>query len=142
MYTFFAKIAHGFTKLSNTEKQFASSSQGIVWVCLTHNGCLTGSKICEFPINIVQMFKLIKILTGDNQVKYWYQCFSFILPKVIYHCLRRVLIWSFSSPYFSTLGLNKRICSVILLIKSECGNIRTKNTPNKDPSETVIYNLW
>ena len=46
----------------------------------------------------------------------------------------------FSGPYFSAFGLNMEIYKVNLRIQSECGKIRTRKTPNRDPFHAV--NIW
>ena len=48
------------------------------------------------------------------------------------HCVKSVLIQSFSSLYFTAFGLNAEIYIVNLRIQSKCGKIRTRNTPNTD----------
>ena len=55
------------------------------------------------------------------------------------HCIGSVRIWSFSGPYFPTLGL------INLRIQYECGKIRTRETPNTDTFHVVITkerNIW
>ena len=48
------------------------------------------------------------------------------------HCVKSVLIWSYSGPYFLALGLNTDRYAVSLCIQSESGKIWTRITPNKD----------
>ena len=48
------------------------------------------------------------------------------------HCMKSVLIWSFSGPFFLTFGLNMERYSVSLRIQSKCRNIRIRKTPNTD----------
>ena len=50
--------------------------------------------------------------------------------------LKRVRIRSYSGPYCPAFGLNTELC-----IQSECGNIRTRITPNTDTFYAVT-NLW
>ena len=56
----------------------------------------------------------------------------------VLHCLKSVLIRSFSGPYFHTFGLYTERHSVSLRIQPECGKIRTKKTPNTDTFHTVL----
>ena len=51
------------------------------------------------------------------------------------HCVKSVLIRSFSSPYFSTSRLNTERCSVSLRIQSK---IQTRKTPITDTFCAVI----
>ena len=51
------------------------------------------------------------------------------------HCVKSVLIRSFSSPYFSTFRLNTERCSVSLRIQSK---IQTRKTPITDTFCAVI----
>ena len=53
------------------------------------------------------------------------------------HCVKSVLIRSFSGPYFPTFELNMEGHFVSLCIQSECGKIRTKKTPNTDTFHTM-----
>ena len=48
------------------------------------------------------------------------------------HCVKSVLIQSFSGPYFPTFGLNMERYSVSLYIQSEYRKIRTRKNPNTD----------
>ena len=48
------------------------------------------------------------------------------------HCVKSIRICSFPGLYFPTFGLNTERHSVSLGIPSECGNIRTRKTPNTD----------
>ena len=50
----------------------------------------------------------------------------------LYHCVKSVRIQIFSAPYFPAFGLNKERYSVSLYIQSECGKMRTRETPNKE----------
>ena len=54
-------------------------------------------------------------------------CYCFL----IMHCVKSVLIRTFSGPYFPVFGL------VSLRIHSECGKIRTRKTPNTGTIHTV-----
>ena len=53
------------------------------------------------------------------------------------HCVKSVLIRSFSGPYFLAFGLNTERYSVSLHIQSECGKIRTRKIPNTDTFHAV-----
>ena len=48
------------------------------------------------------------------------------------HFVKSVLIWSFSGQYISVFGHTTERYGVSLWVKSECGKIRTKKTPNMD----------
>ena len=49
------------------------------------------------------------------------------------HCVKSVRIRSYSGAYFPTFGLNtERYYIVSLRMHSECGEIRTRITPNTD----------
>ena len=53
------------------------------------------------------------------------------------HCVKTVLIRSYSGPHFPAIGLNTEIYGVSLRIQSECGKIRTRITPNPNTFYTV-----
>ena len=58
--------------------------------------------------------------------------------KVVHnHCVKSVLIRSYSGPYFSGFGLNTERYSVSLRTQSECGKMWTRITPNMDTFNTV-----
>ena len=57
-------------------------------------------------------------------------CISVLLS--ISPCVNRVLIWSYSGPYFPAFGMNTERYSESLRIHSKCGKIRTRITPNTD----------
>ena len=48
------------------------------------------------------------------------------------HCVKSVRVQRFFGLYFPTLGWNTERYSVPLRSQSECGKIRTKNSPNRD----------
>ena len=52
-----------------------------------------------------------------------------IVEKVLLHCVKSVLIQSYSGPHFPAFGLNTERYSVSLRIQSECGEIRTRKNP-------------
>ena len=55
------------------------------------------------------------------------------LSKLLLHdSVKSVHIWSYSGPYFPAFGLNVERYFVSLRIQSECGNMRTRLTPNTD----------
>ena len=54
------------------------------------------------------------------------------------HCVKVVPIWSFPGPHFLAFGLNMERYSVSLRIQSECGEIRTRKTPNTDTFRAVL----
>ena len=56
------------------------------------------------------------------------------------HCVKSVLIRSFSGPYFSAFGLNMERHGVSFRIQSEFGKVRTRNTPNINTFHSV--NNW
>ena len=53
------------------------------------------------------------------------------------HCLKSIRIWSFSSPYFLVLRFNMEIYFLSGHIQSECGEMRTRKTPNTDTFQAV-----
>ena len=59
---------------------------------------------------------------------------------IVYHCVKRVRIRSYSGPYFPAFGLNTERYSGSLRIQSECGKIRTRIIPNTD-TFYVVYKL-
>ena len=54
------------------------------------------------------------------------------------HCVKSVLIRSFSGLYFPAFGLITERYGVSLRIQSECGKIRTRKTPNTDIFHAVL----
>ena len=52
-------------------------------------------------------------------------------------CVKSIRIRSYSGPYFPAFGLNTERYSVSLCIKSKCGKMRTRITPNTD-----IFTQW
>ena len=62
----------------------------------------------------------------------------FTSKSFFFHCVKSVVIWSFSGPYFPAFGLNTESCEVSLLcIQSKCGKMRTRKSPNTDTSHAV-----
>ena len=55
-----------------------------------------------------------------------------------FHCVQSVRIWSCSGPYFPVFGVNTERYSVSLLVQSECGEMRTRITPNTDTFYAVL----
>ena len=55
----------------------------------------------------------------------------------MYHCMKKVRIWSYSGPHFPPFGLNTERCGVSFRIQSECGKIRIRMTPNTDTFQRV-----
>ena len=55
-----------------------------------------------------------------------------------FHCVKSVRIWSYSGPHFPAFGLNMVRYIVSLRIQSECGNMRTRMTPNTDIFHAVF----
>ena len=62
-----------------------------------------------------------------------------IIIIIIIHCVKSVLIGSFSGPYFPAFGLNTERCRVSLRIQSDCGKMRTRRTPNTDTFYAVYF---
>ena len=67
------------------------------------------------------------------------RCFSIQVPRTGYicanHCVKGDRIWSFLVhifPHSDMLGLNTEIYCENLRIQSECGEMRTRKTPNTD----------
>ena len=48
------------------------------------------------------------------------------------YCIKSVRIWSYSGPHFPAFELNVERWGVSVRILSECGEIRTRITPNTD----------
>ena len=55
----------------------------------------------------------------------------------MYHCMKKVRIWSYSGPHFPPFGLNTERCGVSFRIQSKCGKIRIRITPNTDTFHRV-----
>ena len=55
-----------------------------------------------------------------------------------FHCVQSVRIWSCSGPYFPVFGVNTERYSVSLLVQSQCGEMRTRITPNTDTFYAVL----
>ena len=56
---------------------------------------------------------------------------------IIHHCVKRVRIRSFSSPYLHAFGLNTEKNGVSLHIQSEYEKIQTKKNPKTDTFHAV-----
>ena len=56
-----------------------------------------------------------------------------------FHCVKSVRIRSYASLYFSAFGLNTEIYFAALRIQFECGEIRTRITPNTDTFYAVSF---
>ena len=54
------------------------------------------------------------------------------------HSVKSVGIWSYSGPHFPVFGLNTERDGVSLHIQSECREMWTRLTPNKDTSCSVV----
>ena len=71
---------------------------------------------------------------------------SFSIPRNLsvlrkdLHCVKSVRIRSFSGPYFPTIGTNTERYGLLLRIQSECGELRTRKTPNMDTFHAVFGN--
>ena len=48
----------------------------------------------------------------------------------VIHCVKSVIIWSYSFLYYPAFGLNTERYFMSLRIQSKCGKIRTRITPN------------
>ena len=63
-------------------------------------------------------------------------CFQLKSHKLCYkrsrHCVKSVRIRSYSTTHFPAFWLNTDRYSISLRIQSECGNMRTRITPNMD----------
>ena len=66
---------------------------------------------------------------ADKKVIYFFYRDCDWLLNVNCHCVKKVRIWSCSSPYFPAFGLNTKTHLVSLCIQSECGKIWTRITP-------------
>ena len=55
-------------------------------------------------------------------------------------CVKSFRIRSFSCPYFPVFGLNMERYGVSLRIQSECREMRTRKTPNKD-TFLAVYDM-
>ena len=58
------------------------------------------------------------------------------------HCIKSVLIRSFSGPYFPAFGLNTDIYFVNLRTQYESGKVRTRKTPSTDTFHAVRINCY
>ena len=71
---------------------------------------------------------------------------SFSIPRNLsvlrkdLHCVKSVRIRSFSGPYFPTIGTNTERYGLPLRIQSECGELRTRKTPNMVTFHAVFGN--
>ena len=54
-----------------------------------------------------------------------------------HHSVKSVRIPSYSDPYFPAFGLNTEGYTVSLCMKSECGKMQTRKTPNTDSFYTM-----
>ena len=63
------------------------------------------------------------------------------IAKFVYsiHCVKSIRIRNYSGPHFPAFGLNTERYGVSLRIQSECGNMRTRITPNTDTFYAVIF---
>ena len=57
-----------------------------------------------------------------------------LLQSLTLHCLKSVRIQSYSGPHFPAFGLSTERYGV----RSECGKMRTRITPNMDTFHTVF----
>ena len=89
--------------------------------------------ICiNMNLNFIHIPLLFSIIFPQN-ILFVMCIFSVIRVIFTRHALvKSVRIRSFSGPYFPPFGLNMEIYSANLHIQSECGNIRTRQTPNRD----------
>ena len=67
-----------------------------------------------------------KLLTVFLQYLLFVQLENNPYSKIQYHCVKRILIWSFSGPYFSVFGLNTEIYEVNLHIQRQRVEICSK----------------
>ena len=63
---------------------------------------------------------------------------QFILVTATFHCVKNVRIRSYSGPYFPAVGRNAERYGVSLCIKSKCGKMQTRKTPNMDTFDAVF----
>ena len=96
---------------------------------------LTSTKACLRRSD--SFFKFILLLSWDIQLN----------PESLnFHSVKSVHIRSFSGPYSPAFGLNTEIYFLNLRIQSECGKIRTTETPNMDTTHAVFitnnFFLW
>ena len=66
----------------------------------------------------------------------------FFLFSSFCHCVKNVLIRSYSVPYFPAFGLNTERYFESLRIQSECGKIRTRIIQNRDTFHAVCKALY
>ena len=67
---------------------------------------------------------------------------TIIIIIIIIHCVKSVLIGSFSGPYFPAFGLNTERYGISLRIQCKSGKIWTGKTPNTDTFHAVIFFNW
>ena len=60
-----------------------------------------------------------------------------IIVVLDWHCVKNVLIRSFSGAYFPAFGLNTEKYGLFLRIQSECRKIRARKTPNANTFHAV-----
>ena len=58
--------------------------------------------------------------------------------RLVFHCVKSACFRSYSGPYFPAFGLNTMRYFLSLRIQSECGEIRTRITPNTDTFYAVF----
>ena len=71
-------------------------------------------------------------------------CFNFE-QFVARHCVKSVLIRSYSGPHFPAFGLSEYLSIFTLRIQSRCGKMQTRITPNTDtfyPVRMSIVSSW
>ena len=112
---------------------------------MSNNTC-TAAKIlktsgkCCITRSLFKLFHFLKhqlifnFIRGLGQPRYCWQSLNFrvTVDLQVKHCVKSVLIWKFSGPYFLVFGLNTTRYGVSLRIQSKCGKIQTRQIPNTD----------
>ena len=85
----------------------------------------------------IKQFSLIEPLKA-LQVSFFFKYFFIFAEWRNFHCVKSVLIRSYSGPYFPAFGLNTERYGVSLRIHCECREIWTIITPNTDSFYAVF----
>ena len=67
------------------------------------------------------------------------RCKARSINHIDYHCVKTILVWSFSGPHFPIFRLNTQRYPVSLGIQSECGKMQTRKTSNTDTLHAVNF---
>ena len=85
------------------------------------------------PVSLLVALNRYLRLWSDNIFVNFHQVYKRGL-----YCVESVRIRRFSGPYFPAFGLNMERYFVPFRIQSECGNLRTRKTPNTNTFHAVL----